>query len=181
VLFRQGYGQAVDWWSLGALLYEMLLGQPPFYSKNRETMFQNIISAELRMPEQMKPEVRHVLAQLLTRDPKIRLGSGPNPVRSHPFFNSVKFDDLLAGRIVPPWTPRVIGSFDTSQFDNEFTSMNPIVSLPDSSHHTGIDQIFEGFSFHQESFMSSRGLRLDGSGGLSGVNMGGGMHDNSRM
>jgi serine/threonine protein kinase len=50
VLLRAGHGRAVDWWSLGALLYEMISGLPPFYSKNREKMFQQIVSAELSFP-----------------------------------------------------------------------------------------------------------------------------------
>lgn len=50
VLLRQGHGRAVDWWSLGALLYEMIAGLPPFYSRNREMMFEKIMKAELTFP-----------------------------------------------------------------------------------------------------------------------------------
>lgn len=53
VLLRQGHGRAVDWWSLGALLYEMIAGLPPFYARNRETMFEKIMRAKLTFPPHM--------------------------------------------------------------------------------------------------------------------------------
>ena len=52
---RKGHGRAVDWWSLGALLYEMITGLPPFYSNNRETMFEKIMRAELTFPTYISP------------------------------------------------------------------------------------------------------------------------------
>ena len=55
VLMRKGHGRAVDWWSLGALLYEMITGLPPFYSNNRETMFEKIMRAELTFPDYISP------------------------------------------------------------------------------------------------------------------------------
>lgn len=55
VLLRQGYGRAVDWWSLGALLYEMICGLPPFYSRNRDTMFEKIMNATLTFADGVSP------------------------------------------------------------------------------------------------------------------------------
>jgi hypothetical protein len=86
VLLRQGHGRAVDWWSLGALLFEMISGLPPFYSKNRETMFQKIMSAELTFPSFMsevkewRPRTEfcfnnHYLYVFLHSPPKMFCGS----------------------------------------------------------------------------------------------------------
>ena len=57
VLLRKGHGRAVDWWSLGALTYEMLVSLPPFYNRNREAMFDNIINADLIFPKELSPLV----------------------------------------------------------------------------------------------------------------------------
>jgi hypothetical protein len=69
----------------------------------------------------------------LTRDPSHRLGSGAGDVEEvkvHPFFSDhLNWDLLAAGKLSPPWEPTVLGSLDTSQFDNEFTSM-PLHSPP---------------------------------------------------
>jgi serine/threonine protein kinase len=72
VLCRQGHGKAVDWWSLGALLYEMIAGLPPFYSRNRETMFEKILKAELTFPPFMSRVSKDLLCRLLVRDPTQR-------------------------------------------------------------------------------------------------------------
>jgi serum/glucocorticoid-regulated kinase 2 len=64
VLLRQGHGRAVDWWSTGALLYEMLSGLPPFYSRSREVMFEKIMKAELNFPSFLS-EVSSTLDMIL--------------------------------------------------------------------------------------------------------------------
>jgi hypothetical protein len=132
VLLRQGHGRAVDWWSLGALLYEMISGLPPFYSRNRETMFEKIMKADLAFPPFMSETAKDLLSKFLIRDPKLRLGSGERDaieVKEHTFFKDIDWDGLYHGRVVAPWTPAVVGSVDTSQFDQEFTSMNPAGKL----------------------------------------------------
>ena len=155
VLARLGHGRAVDWWSLGALLYEMICGLPPFYSRNRETMFEKIMKADLTFPPFMSENAKSLLSRLLVRDPKMRLGSCERDaaeLKEHPFFNDVDWVGLLEGRIPAPWTPNVSGSLDTSQFDQEFTSMLPIVS-PDvrDAYFGSLDRKFEGFTYVDDS------------------------------
>eukprot|EP00595_Chromulina_sp_UTEXLB2642_P003757 CAMPEP_0196765640 /NCGR_PEP_ID=MMETSP1095-20130614/10249_1 /TAXON_ID=96789 ORGANISM="Chromulina nebulosa, Strain UTEXLB2642" /NCGR_SAMPLE_ID=MMETSP1095 /ASSEMBLY_ACC=CAM_ASM_000446 /LENGTH=291 /DNA_ID=CAMNT_0042124017 /DNA_START=1202 /DNA_END=2077 /DNA_ORIENTATION=- len=151
VLARQGHGRAVDWWSTGALLYEMVVGLPPFYSRNRQIMFEKIMKADLQFPPTMNDIAKDILTKFLTRDPKLRLGSGPRDaldVKEHPFFADMDWDGLYHGRIPAPWKPAVVGSLDTSQFDNEFTSMAPQVSPEVRGAYFGsLDRTFEGFSY----------------------------------
>lgn len=61
VLKGLGHGIAVDWWSLGTLIYEMLTGLPPFYSQNINIMYQKILNGELRFPSYIAPEARSLL------------------------------------------------------------------------------------------------------------------------
>lgn len=160
VLLRQGHGKAVDWWSLGALLFEMITGLPPFYSRNRETMFEKIMKAELNFPTFMTESAKDILRKLLRRDPKVRLGSGDRDaleLKEHAFFHAFDWTHLADGTLPPPWVPAVVGSLDTSQFDQEFTSMMPTVSLDVREAYFGsLDRSFEGFSFVDDSAFAKR-------------------------
>ena len=132
ILARRGHGRAVDWWSLGALLYEMLTGLPPFYSRDREQLFEGIKRGHLAYPRYVSVDAKSLLKSLLHREPAARLGSGPTDaleVKKHVFFKHINFDALIDGTVVPPYQPDVTGSLDTSQFDREFTSL-PIHSPP---------------------------------------------------
>ncbi len=174
VLLRLGHGRAVDWWSLGALLFEMITGLPPFYSRNRETMFEKIMKAELVFPPGMSETSKDLLSKLLERDPKKRLGSSGGDaleLKQHVFFADIDWKKLEEGNLPAPWAPTVYGSLDTSQFDQEFTSMNPIVS-PDvrDAYFGSLDKQFEGFSFvDEESIQMMQANIMSGSVPKSGA------------
>jgi serine/threonine protein kinase len=125
ILTREGHGRAADWWSLGALLFEMLTGMPPFYSRNRDRLFYKILKATLRIPKFFSPAAKDLMNGLLSRDPSARLGSEHDGVeiKSHPFFESIDWDKLVKKEITPPFKPLVPGLTDTRNFDQEFTSM----------------------------------------------------------
>lgn len=81
VLKQKGYGKEVDWWSLGVLLFEMLTGCPPFYSKNRQMTFRMILSAELQVPDWLSANARHIIRLV---PPSTPLHPLPPPLFSAP-------------------------------------------------------------------------------------------------
>uniref|UniRef100_A0A3Q0T6V9 AKT serine/threonine kinase 2 n=1 Tax=Amphilophus citrinellus TaxID=61819 RepID=A0A3Q0T6V9_AMPCI len=69
---KNGYGQAVDWWALGVVMYEMMCGFSPFYNQDHERLFELILTKEVRFPRPLSPEAQSLLAGLLKKDPKQR-------------------------------------------------------------------------------------------------------------
>ncbi|GBG23950.1 Protein kinase, putative [Hondaea fermentalgiana] len=134
VLNRHGHGTSVDWWSLGALLYEMLTGLPPWYSQDRQKMFACIRSSELRFPEFVSSLAQLILTDLLERDVTKRLGSSRDvdEVKEHPFFQFMDWDKLYRREIPSPFVPRLSSQTDTGNFDSQFTRL-PINSIDASS------------------------------------------------
>lgn len=150
VIVGDAYGKAVDWWSFGVMLYEMLVGLPPFYSENVHRMYELIQRANLRFPDGVSPEARSLLVRLLQRNPALRLGSGADdaaPIRAHPFFAGVDWDALYAKRVEPPFRPKVHGDTDTSNFDAEFTSEPAIDSHVPSANLASKGAAFDNFTF----------------------------------
>lgn len=88
VLNKVGHGHSVDWWGLGMILYEMLTGLPPWYTKDRQKLFQRLRYSPLRIPPTMSVECASVVSAFLCRDPAERLGAnGVEAIKAHPFFN----------------------------------------------------------------------------------------------
>jgi len=152
VLKGQGHGIAVDWWSLGTLIYEMLTGLPPFYSQNINIMYQKILNGELRFPSYVSAEAQSLLEGLLTREVEKRLGSGTdgsNEVKRHVFFNGIDWEKLEKKDVEPPFKPKVKSETDISQIDTAFTLEKPQDSLVENtlSDTVARENNFDGFTF----------------------------------
>lgn len=97
IITGKGHGKTADWWSLGALLYEMLTGRPPHYNKNRRQMLKDIVQKEIPMPVTFSPEASSILNKLLDKDPEKRLGYGDDGIshiKKHPFFAEIDWEKL---------------------------------------------------------------------------------------
>jgi len=75
ILFGMGHGKPVDWWTLGAIMYEMLTGNPPFYTNNRDELFERIKFGSLKYPSNLTPACRSLMEGLFQKNPEKRLGS----------------------------------------------------------------------------------------------------------
>ncbi|KZP01329.1 Pkinase-domain-containing protein [Calocera viscosa TUFC12733] len=150
LLLNQGYTKTVDWWTLGVLLYEMMTGLPPFYDENTNEMYKKILYDPLVFPDDMGSEARSILTGLLNRDPSRRLGvNGAQDIKAHPFFSRhIDWRKLAAKKIQPPFKPSVASAIDTSNFDQVFTSEEPLDSVvADSQLSSTVQAQFAGFSY----------------------------------
>jgi serine/threonine protein kinase len=108
VIRRTGHGKAVDWYLLGVLLYEMIVGVPPFYSVDRRKMIQNIEKAKIKTPDGVSSAAKDLIKKLLKRDSNKRIGSskGAEEIKSHGFFAGVDWASVLKKETKSPIVPR---------------------------------------------------------------------------
>ncbi|CAG9317809.1 unnamed protein product [Blepharisma stoltei] len=105
MLRRSGHTKSVDWYLLGVLLYEMLVGAPPYYSSNREQLFNNIQRGKLKIPKGLSNEAKDIIKLLLNRDPHKRLGASKRDaaeIKEHAFFRGVNWDAYARKEIKAP-------------------------------------------------------------------------------
>jgi len=120
IIRGERYTKAVDWWSLGTLLFEMMNGLPPFYvENNEELMYDKILNDSLYMPDTFSDEAKDIIDKFLDRDPSVRL-QDIEAIKQHPFFSDIDFEKLYAKQIHPPFVPDVQSPEDVSQIDQEF-------------------------------------------------------------
>ncbi|KAK7886776.1 hypothetical protein WMY93_026397 [Mugilogobius chulae] len=157
VLLGQPYSPAVDWWSLGSVLFEMLFSLPPFYSQNKAAMFENILHAPLKVPSGASKAARSLLKGLLDRDVTARVGGSSDmaELQEHPFFAAIDWDDLLAKKIKPPFIPNVSGPCDVCYIDPEFTLQPVPASVNGRTQPGGATEVFHGFSYMNPAEMVS--------------------------
>uniref|UniRef100_A0A673I8T6 Serine/threonine-protein kinase Sgk1 n=1 Tax=Sinocyclocheilus rhinocerous TaxID=307959 RepID=A0A673I8T6_9TELE len=156
VLRKLPYDNTVDWWCLGSVLYEMLYGLPPFYSRDTHEMYDNILHKELVMRPGASTAAWSILQALLEKDHTRRLGYRDdfNEVKGHEFFSTINWDDLEQKKLPPPFNPSVESQYDISNFDPEFTEETVPNSVCFSSGQSIVnasvmeaDDAFLGFSY----------------------------------
>ncbi|XP_060811092.1 serine/threonine-protein kinase N isoform X6 [Bombus pascuorum] len=152
VLTETSYTRAVDWWGLGVLIFEMLVGESPFPGDDEEEVFDSIVNDEVRYPRFLSLEAIAIMRRLLRKNPDRRLGSSERDaedVKKQAFFRHIAWDDLLLRRVKPPFVPVIHSVEDVSNFDEEFTSEKPQLTPPkDPRPLSDLEQnLFKDFTY----------------------------------
>jgi serine/threonine protein kinase len=119
VFMGNGYGPEVDWWAFGVLMYEMIVGYPPFYSEEQEDIYRKIINYEqtFQFPNDVEigDEAKDLLERLIC-DRKMRLGlNGAWEIKAHPFFHGINWKEIENS--APPFVPNLEGLQNFENFE----------------------------------------------------------------
>lgn len=128
VIQRSGHGFAADWWTLGILLYELLLGESPFEASTPYELYTKIIAKEAEFPKEMDSEALDLVSGLLRKAPAERYGE--REVLGHPFFQGLNWSAL--DEWTPPQVPVLKDALDTHHFEEFESSLETAAAVPDS-------------------------------------------------
>jgi len=170
VILGYDYTAAVDWWSLGALGFDLLTGAPPFSSNNNAKTQQKIVHGKLNMPYYLSPDAKDLLTRLLRKEPKKRLGGNMpkdlSTIQSHRFFRRLDWKALERRELPAPIQPIITDPAEAENFSTEFTDLafSPIETRSGldwkrtGTSHEGGSNPFGGFSFVASSSLIDLGL-----------------------
>lgn len=151
VIEGKEYGAAVDWWSLGALGFDLLTGAPPFTGNNNAKIQEKIVKQKLALPYFLSPDAKDLLTRLLRKDPKKRLGYNMTKdmqiIRNHRFFRKINWKQLESRELEPPIQPLITDPELAENFAQDFTDLPLSPVLTKNLLSEAQSNPFGGFSF----------------------------------
>ncbi|XP_063220188.1 microtubule-associated serine/threonine-protein kinase 3 isoform X2 [Bacillus rossius redtenbacheri] len=147
VILRQGYGKPVDWWSMGIILYEFLVGCVPFFGDTPEELFAHTVNDDIEWPAEedwpVQAEAKEIITGLLQQSPRDRLGTvSAQEVKEHQYFHGVDWNSLL--RQKAQFVPQLDHDEDTSYFDTRMDRYNH--EIGEDTDDTDDSPLFGSFS-----------------------------------
>jgi serine/threonine protein kinase len=170
------YGMAVDWWSFGALGFDLLTGAPPFQGQNHAKIQEKIVKQKLVMPYFLGPDAKDLLTRLLRKEPAKRLGANmPKDlptIKKHRFFRKIDWKKLAKREIEAPIQPLITDPELAENFSTDFTdlALSPVLTAtksPWSSVEKEKENPFGGFSY----VASQSLLEANGFAGMAGAGL----------
>ena len=156
VFTQKGYGQEVDWWSLGIIMFEMMVGYPPFYSDSSTETCKKILDwknyLEIKPEINISKEAVDILKKLIN-DPEKRLGrNGAEEIKRHPYFKNIDWQHIKE-TMIPPFIPELSGPYDATYFD-EYEETEPFYPLNNNNNkyqkYQKKDMCFVDFTYNRE-------------------------------
>ena len=156
MITQEGHDKNVDWWALGVLIYEMLIGVTPFYNRSRAMMMSKIQKSKIVFPHKKKygikytDEVKDLIVRLLDKDKENRLGSfgDIDEIFEHEWFKGWDTDLFLDKKILPPFLPEVKGDEDTKYYshaENSISMADTYIPLEKAEKIKSHSSEFDGF------------------------------------
>jgi protein kinase A len=121
VIQSKGHGKAVDWWTMGILLYEFIAGYPPFYDESPFRIYEKILEGKVKFPNWFDSRARDLVKGMLMTDHTKRLGTlknGVADIKNHPYFHGANWEKLKNRHYPAPIPVKVKGPGDTTNFES---------------------------------------------------------------
>ncbi|KAK8946817.1 Serine/threonine-protein kinase AtPK2/AtPK19 [Platanthera zijinensis] len=168
ILLGMTHGRNADWWSVGVILFELLVGIPPFNAEHPQKIFDNIMNLDIpwpQIPDEMSPEAHDLIYKLLIQNPLQRLGAtGAGEVKSHPFFKDINW--TMLARQKASFIPSTQDEEDTSYFECRHAWKSDDTQIHTTSNHID-DTIDTGSTSDYSSSGSCKDLDEDDFGSMT--------------
>ncbi|KAF9764410.1 putative cAMP-dependent protein kinase catalytic subunit [Nosema granulosis] len=124
-LLNEDDGVDSDFWSFGIIVFEMLVGDPPFFDTDTNSIYQKILKNEIFIPDWVSSPSRNLIYRLLKRERQERLGYyGIDDIMAHEFFRNIKWKDVVSLKLRPPIVPEEYKNVDFNSFDDDEEDSN---------------------------------------------------------
>ena len=120
IILNKGHGKAVDWWTLGILLYEMLVGIDPFSDDDPMKTYQKILKGKINFPKTINKDAKSLIKHLLTQDTSKRFGclkNGVKDILNHRFFENFDWKNFVYLSMPAPYIPEIKSEDDTNKYE----------------------------------------------------------------